>query len=192
MVLKSMLLGSPKVNCMSPSSTCRTRRCLALVALASIFLSWAAAQSSVVAAQALGGFASLLADSVEVRGEPGFDKAITFVFKRAGLPVAVLDQRQDWVRIEDTTGTSGWVNADALSRRRTGIVLPPPSGAAEPSRALRTSPRSTSDVLAYLEPGVIVGVVSCDGRACRITASGIRGFVDQDSLWGVAAGEMIK
>jgi SH3-like domain-containing protein len=34
--------------------------------------------------------------------------------------------------------------------------------------------------------------VSCDGRTCRITTSGVRGFVDQDHLWGVSAGETIK
>ncbi len=143
-------------------------------------------------AQSSPGFASLVSDNVEVREAPGFDNAVTFVFKRAGLPVAILDQRPYWVRVEDTTGTKGWVSADMLSRRRTGIVLPPPQGANEPARALRSSARSTSDVLAYLEAGVVVGVVSCDGRACRITTSGIRGFVDQDHLWGVAAGETIK
>jgi SH3-like domain-containing protein len=144
------------------------------------------------AADALAPFASLMADAVDVRSEPGLDKPITFAFKRAGLPVAVLEQRTGWARIEDTSGATGWVSSDLLSRRRTAIILPPPTGAAEPARALRASTRSSSDVLAYLEPGVIVGVVSCDGRTCRITTSGVRGFVDQDQLWGVTAGEIIK
>jgi SH3-like domain-containing protein len=143
-------------------------------------------------AQPLAPFASLMADSVDVRAEPGFDKPVSFAFKRAGLPVAVREQQNGWVRVEDTSGTSGWVAFDLVSRRRTAIVLPPPDGAAEPTRALRAASRSTSDVLAYLEPGVIVGVVACDGRACRITTSGVRGYVDQDHLWGVSAGETIK
>jgi SH3-like domain-containing protein len=144
------------------------------------------------AAQPLAPFASLVADSVDVRTEPGFDTPVSFAYKRAGLPVAVREERAGWVRVEDTSGSSGWVAMDLVSRRRTAIILPPPAGSAEPTRALRSAPRSTSDVLAYLEPGVIVGVVTCDGRACRITTSGVRGYVDQDHLWGVSAGETIK
>ena len=133
-----------------------------------------------------------MADSVEVRRDPGFDKGVTFIFKRAGLPVAVLEQRPGWVRIEDATGTAGWVAADMLSRRRTGLVLAPASTAGGTAPALRAAARSTSEVLAFLEPGVVVGVVSCDGQSCRITTSGIRGFIDQVQLWGVEAGETIK
>lgn len=180
------------MNRMSYPNTYWSRRRLGLKVLASVYLSCMAGPINDSAAQPLPGFASLVADSVEVRAEPGFDKAITFVFKRAGLPVAVLDERKDWVRIEDTSGTTGWVAADMLSKRRTGIVLAPAAAAGEPARGLRAAARSTSNVLAYLEPGVIVGVVSCDGRTCRITTSGIRGFIDQDHLWGVTAGETIK
>ncbi len=164
--------------------------------LAGIFASLtpqAAAQAQAQAqAQPLAPFASLIADSVDVRAEPGFDKPVSFAFKRAGLPVAVREQRAGWVRVEDTSGTSGWVAFDLVSRRRTALVLPPPEGAAGPTRALRAASRSTSEVLAYLEPGVIVGVVACDGRACRITTSGVRGYLDQNHLWGVTAGETIK
>ncbi len=104
----------------------------------------------------------------------------------------VLEERSEWARVQDAEGTSGWVPANLISRRRTAVVLPAPAGATDVSRAMRAAPRSTSEILAYLEPGVVVGVVGCDGRACRITTSGVRGFVDQDHLWGVGSGETVK
>jgi SH3-like domain-containing protein len=170
----------------------RCDRIAAWATLAGIFASSAPEAAAQTPVQPLAPFASLMADSVDVRAEPSFEKPVSFAFKRAGLPVAVREQRGGWVRVEDTSGSSGWVDYNLVSRRRTAIVLPPPEGAAAPTRALRAAQRSTSDVLAYLEPGVIVGIVACDGRACRITTSGVRGYVDQDHLWGVTAGETIK
>jgi SH3-like domain-containing protein len=182
---------------MPSKSSCPCRKRLAVAAVLSLTVlnipaELAAQPAPQPVSQPLAPFVSLLADSVDVRAEPGFDRPVTFAFKRAGLPVAVREQRTGWVRVEDTSGASGWVAADMVSRRRTAIILAPPAGAAEPARALRAAARSTSEVLAYLEPGVVVGVVACDGRSCRITTAGVRGFVDQDQLWGVSAGETIK
>jgi SH3-like domain-containing protein len=176
---------------MSQSSSPRQSRILALLRAAAFGVS-ALGLPVEALSQTAPGFASLMADNVEVRGEPGLEKPITLVFKRAGLPIAVLERRGNWARIQDSEGATGWVAADAISRRRTALVLSPAVGSGETSRALRSAARSTSDALAYLEPGVIVGIVECDGRICRITASGVRGFVDQQSLWGVSPGESVK
>jgi SH3-like domain-containing protein len=137
-------------------------------------------------------FASLLTDRVEARREPGADKPVTVVFSRAGMTVMVVDQAKEWVRVQDIDGVGGWIPVDLMSRRRTGVVLPHPSTTAERTIQMRASERAGSAVLAMLEPGVIVGVVACDGQACRIATAGVRGFVDQSQLWGVAAGELVK
>jgi SH3-like domain-containing protein len=173
---------------MSTPTSAKTRRRATTTLMVAVAL--AAAQPSVrTIAQPAAEFASLVSDHVELRSTPGADKVITLVFKRAGMPVKVMEERNEWARIQDAEGTGGWVAASLLSRRRTAVVLP---AIADATRTLRAAARSTSDVLAYLEPGVIVGVVACDGRTCRITTSGVRGFIDQDHLWGVGEGETIK
>jgi SH3-like domain-containing protein len=164
-------------------------RCSSLLLAA---LSWVPVAYSAQAQPAPAGFASLLTDHVDARREPGVDKPITVVFNRAGMPVKVIEQTKDWARIQDVEGVGGWVPADLISRRRTGVVLTPPPASAEKTVPMRATERTGSAVLAILEPGVIVGVVSCDGQACRITTAGVRGFVDQSQLWGVAAGELVK
>jgi SH3-like domain-containing protein len=162
-------------------------------------LAWATAMAVVSATAApaqspgpVAGYASLIADRVEVRREPGADKPVAIVFSRAGLPVAVTRHADGWALIQDSEGAGGWVRAELLSRRRTAQVLAPSSPSADKSVPLRSADRIGNAILAYLEPGVIVGIVSCNGRACYITASGVRGLVDQVSLWGVAEGETIQ
>jgi SH3-like domain-containing protein len=148
--------------------------------------------AAVEAQSAAPGFASLMTDRVEVRREPGSDKPVTIVFSRAGMPIMVVERSKEWARIQDVEGIGGWVPSVLLSRRRTGVVLAAPAASIDKTVPVRTSERSGSDVVAVLEPGVIVGVVACDGQTCKITTSGVRGFVDQSQLWGVSPGEVVK
>jgi len=137
-------------------------------------------------------YASLMTDRVEVRPQPGFDQPVAVVFRRAGMPVRVIEQVTGWRRVEDREGARGWVPADLVSLRRTAVILVPSGAPGDASVALRASDRPGGDPVALLEPGVIVGLVACDGRACRISTSGVRGYVDQRQLWGVAENEVLR
>ena len=158
----------------------------------------AAAQSPVRPLGALG-YGSLKTDRVELRPSAKADK-INLVFRRAGLPVRILEAQGSWLRIEDADNTTGWVAAELVSRRRTGLMrigfaqggdAPATLRASgDPRIAVRTTGRLGGGIVAYLEPGVIVGLVTCDGSVCEVVAAeGIRGRVDQVSVWGVDTGE---
>ena len=138
------------------------------------------------------GYASLMTDRVEVRRQPGYDQPVAVVFRRAGMPVCVAEQAKGWRRIQDRDGATGWVPESLLSLRRTAIVVALPGAGALAPVTLRGSDRSGGDPVALLEPGVVVGLVTCDGRVCRISTSGVRGYVDQKHLWGVGEGETVR
>lgn len=149
----------------------------------------ASAGSGALAAPANGLFGSLMTDRVEARSAPGLDHAVTVIFKRAGLPVRLLEASRDWLRVEDRDGTKGWVRADMVSRRRTALAIAEGSTAAAAEIPVRAEPQSSADALALLEPGVIVGITSCNGQVCKVSAGGVHGFMDQVQLWGVGATE---
>ena len=69
-------------------------------------------------------FVSLKSDEVNARVGPGADYQIAWVFRRAGLPVEVLGEFENWRQIRDSSGSTGWVNAALTSARRTAVVAP--------------------------------------------------------------------
>ena len=69
-------------------------------------------------------FVSLKSDEVNARVGPGADYQIAWVFRRAGLPVEVLAEFENWRQIRDSSGSTGWVNAGLTSARRTAVVAP--------------------------------------------------------------------
>jgi SH3-like domain-containing protein len=135
-------------------------------------------------------FVSLKADEVNVRRGPGWDHAVTWVFRRAGLPVEVLAEFESWRQVRDSEGATGWVFSTLLSGRRTSLVAP--AKKSNGSVQLYDEPSNTSTVLAKLEKGLLVNVKSCNGRWCNVTVNNADGWINQDVLWGVYPNEVIK
>lgn len=131
-------------------------------------------------------FVSLKRDEVNVRKGPGKDYGIAWIFKRAGLPVEVTAEFDNWRRIRDAEGSEGWVLHNLLSGERTAIVAPWSKDAAT---ALYRSAGDQSPVVARLEAGVLAEVHECTGDWCRVDGDGFSGWIRQSAIWGAYPGE---
>ena len=69
-------------------------------------------------------FVSLKSDPVNLRTGPGRKYPRTWVYRRAGLPVEIIQEHENWRRVRDAEGASGWIPRALLSSRRTVLVLP--------------------------------------------------------------------
>ena len=135
-------------------------------------------------------FVSLKSDRVNVRKGPSADQAIVWVFSRAGLPVEIIAESDNWRRVRDSEGADGWVFHGLLSGRRTVLVSP---WTKTPENVPLYSRKSTSaGTVAELAPSVLGNVLSCDGEWCELAIDDYSGFVQQDKLWGVYRGEVVK
>ena len=135
-------------------------------------------------------FVSLKSDKVNVRKGPSTDQAIVWVFSRAGLPVEVIAESDNWRRVRDSEGADGWVFHSLLSARRTALVTPWSKG--EEPVPLYSSNSTSSRAVAELQSGVLGNVLSCDGEWCNVSVDDYSGYVQQDKLWGVYKGEEVK
>lgn len=133
-------------------------------------------------------FVSLKPDRVTVRGGPDRDHDIAFVFTRAGLPVEITAESDNWRRIRDWEGAEGWVYHSLLSGRRTALV-----SAKKPDELVPLYDKAdvTSTLVARLQPGVLASVKHCTGTWCRISGKDFDGWVVQERLWGVYPNEKI-
>src|SRR3954454_9298523 len=140
-------------------------------------------------------FVSLKTDRVNLREGPSKDNRTAWVFQRAGLPVEIVAEFETWRRIRDAEGTEGWVLHSLLSGRRTALVTPWAKGDPAPA-SLYERADERAEVLAKLQPNVIVSVKQCTGAWCRImvaqpSARDLDGYIRQDRLWGVYPNERV-
>lgn len=138
-------------------------------------------------------FVSLKSDRVHLRQGPGFDHKVLWVFRRAGLPVEVIQEFEGWRQVRDAEGTTGWLLQSLVSGRRTALIQPWAAKAATPPQMeLRDDDSASAKAVAIVEAGVIANVRSCDGQWCYVAVGQYFGYIEQKKLWGVYDGERIK
>jgi SH3-like domain-containing protein len=132
-----------------------------------------------------GHYASLRSNKVYLREGPTFQHRILFIYERKDYPVEVLTSYETWRRVRDADGTIGWVSQTMLSDARTVLVT-------GKSRVdIRDAPYAASSVVAKAEPGVVARLKACKPQFCKISASGLTGWIERTRIWGVDAGEVI-
>ena len=134
-------------------------------------------------------FVSLKADRVNVRRGPNKDQDVRWVYTRAGMPVEITAEFENWRRVRDWEGAEGWVYHSLLSGRRTAIVVPTLKNDLVP---LYAEHDLKSAVVAKLQAGVLGSLKSCTGTWCAFSGKGFDGWIRQDRLWGAYPNEKVE
>ena len=134
-------------------------------------------------------FVSLKPDKVNVRGGPTRNHEVTWQYTRAGLPVEITAESDNWRRIRDWEGSEGWVYHSMLSGRRTAVVTAKDKDELIP---LHAKADAQAAVTARLQSGVLASVKTCTGAWCRIVGAGFDGWIAQERLWGVYPNEKVE
>ncbi|MBP1857654.1 SH3 domain-containing protein [Rhizobium herbae] len=138
-------------------------------------------------------FVSLKSKSVNLRVGPSVDYAVAWRYLKAGVPVEITQEYDNWRKIRDADGTEGWVNQALLSGDRTAVAAPWMRGkGAGIFVNMRRDPQSGGAIIARIEPGVVVHVGECNGEWCRAEAQGTDGWISQGEIWGAYPGEAFK
>ena len=144
-------------------------------------------------------FVSLKFNKVNLRVGPGRKYTINWLYRKRGLPVEIIQEFDQWRRVRDSEGTTGWVLNSQLSSRRTGIVAPwekPKIAFGETVRAAyingKGAANKDSGTVAKLQAGLMVSIGECAARWCEVEAQDTRFFLQQDHIWGVYPGEQVE
>jgi SH3-like domain-containing protein len=178
----------------APGRTLGTAFLLISAALAALFAlgctppAWAGSDT-VTSGLPVPRFVSLKADRVTVRGGPDKDHDVAWIYTRAGWPVEITAEFENWRRIRDCDGAEGWVYHSLLTGKRTAAVqLKTKTDLA----SLYQAPDMHSAVTARLQIGVLGSVKHCTGTWCQISGDGFAGWIEQSALWGVYPGEKVE
>lgn len=139
-------------------------------------------------------FVSLKAERVNMRVGPGKQYGVSWRYLRAGLPLEIIQEYDNWRRVRDADGTVGWIHGSLLSGKRTAVTSPwQRDRGDQKALQMHADPKANSDIIAYLKPGVIGEITSCDGAWCALTvkngARDLKGFATQAELWGAYPNE---
>lgn len=121
-----------------------------------------------------------------MRTGPGKNYPATWLYKRADLPIRVIETYPSWRKVQDRDGTTGWMLVNLLSDTRTAIVT------GVEARPMHESPTEQAKVRFLAEPGVVGRISDCSSQWCKLDVSGRAGYIRTDHIWGVDAGEVLE
>ena len=135
-------------------------------------------------------FVSLKADKVNMHIGPAKTYEVKWVYQRAGLPVEITAEFENWRRIRDADGTEGWVYHSLLSGRRTGMVI------AKTKDELVAGPREArrgqrGDRQARARRASARSSAAPARAGAVFHGQGFDGWIQQVRLWGVYPNEKV-
>lgn len=130
-------------------------------------------------------WAAISAGDALMRTGPGANYPATWRYRRANLPVRVLQIHESWRRVRDPDGVEGWMASALLTARRTAIVV----GEVRPMLA---EPNLSAKLAWRVEPGVVGEISKCANGWCAFDVKGKTGYIRTDGLWGVSPGEVVE
>jgi len=130
-------------------------------------------------------YVSLKTDEGNARRGPGLTHRIDWVFKRAGMPLRITAEYENWRRVEDADGAGGWMHYSLLSGSRTALVN-------TPMLDLHSLPQTGSSVVLQAESGVVARLTECQINWCRMSIEGEKGWAPKAQIWGVDADEVFN
>ncbi len=128
-------------------------------------------------------WASISASEALMRTGPAKTYPAKWLYRRADLPIKVLEVYPSWRKVQDPDGETGWMLVDLLSDTRTGIVR------GDEPRPLHEAASPGSPVRYLAQPGVVGRLNTCSGDWCEFEVGGRRGHVMKGHIWGVDAAE---
>lgn len=130
-------------------------------------------------------YVSLKSDEVNMRVGPGKRYPITWIYRRASMPVQITEEFAHWRRIKDFEDSSGWVHKGLLDGKRTALIM-------DKQQNLYANPDATSPTVMRADPLVVGKLHQCIPDWCLMNIEGHKGWIRKVDIWGVAREEVFE
>lgn len=122
-------------------------------------------------------YISVNVDNANVRTGPSTNKPVTMELFR-GYPLQVLDSKGEWYYVVDFEGDKGWIHEKITVPQNSVIVN------AKNSLNMRSNPSTKDAIIAKVDRGVVMEVISRKGKWVNVRhSSGTVGWIYGDLLW---------
>ena len=131
-------------------------------------------------------YVSLKSNDANIRVGPSMNYPIVFKYIIKNYPLKVLEEYNEWRKVEDFKKNVGWIHKSLISGTRTGIVL---SKDNENIQLLNTL---DGNVIGEIGKGNIINLEKCKINWCLVSAKNSKGWIDKKYIWGVKEKEIMK
>ena len=130
-------------------------------------------------------YVSLKSDDANIRVGPSKNYPIKIKYIIKNYPLKVLEEYEEWRKVEDFKKNTGWIHKSLITGNRTGIIL----SNEKPVKLFNTL---NGNVIGEIGKRNIVYLEKCKINWCLVSLGNFRGWMDKKHIWGVTQNEIIK
>ena len=131
-------------------------------------------------------YVSLKSNDANIRVGPSKNYPIEIKYIKKNYPLKVLEEYEEWRKVEDFKKNFGWIHKSLISGTRTGIVL------SSDNKNIKLLNTLDGNVIGEIGKGNIVNLEKCKISWCLVSAKNSKGWIDKKYIWGVKEKEIIK
>ena len=131
-------------------------------------------------------YVSLKSDDANIRVGPSKNYPIEIKYIKKNYPLKVLEEYEEWRKVEDFKKNIGWIHKSLISGTRTGIVL------SNDNKSIKLLNTLEGNVIGEIGKGNIVFLEKCKTDWCLVSSGNYKGWIDKKYIWGVKEKEIIK
>ena len=131
-------------------------------------------------------YISLKSNDANIRVGPSKNYPIQIKYIKKNYPLKVLEEYEDWRKVEDFQKNFGWIHKSLISGTRTGIVL------SNDNKTIKLLNTLNGNVIGEIGKGNIVFLEKCKINWCLVSFGDYRGWIEKKNIWGIKEKEIIK
>ena len=131
-------------------------------------------------------YISLKSNDANMRVGPSQNYPIEIKYIKKNYPLKVLEEYEEWRKVEDFNKNIGWIHKSLISGIRTGIVL------SNDNQNIKLLNTLGGNVNGEIGNGNIVFLQKCKIDWCLVSLGDFAGWIDKKYIWGIKEKEIIK
>ena len=131
-------------------------------------------------------FVSLKSDDANIRVGPSVNYPIVLKYTKANLPLKIIEEYNDWRKIEDIDSNIGWIHKSLIKGERRGIII------STDNSNVKLHNIEKGKIFGEIEVGVIVLISKCKKEWCQIQKNNTKGWVNKNYIWGTNKDEILN
>jgi SH3-like domain-containing protein len=131
-------------------------------------------------------YVSLKSNDANIRVGPSKNYPIEIKFIKKNYPLKVLEEYEDWRKVEDFQKNFGWIHKSLISGTRTGIIL------SNDNNTIKLLNTLKGNIIGEIGKGNIVFLEKCKIDWCLVSFGDHRGWTDKKNIWGIKEKEIVN
>jgi SH3-like domain-containing protein len=125
---------------------------------------------------------SIVGENVNLRSGPGINYSVKWKYG-SGFPLRVLQQKGDWLKVEDFENDTGWLHKKLTTSK--GHMIVKVNKDKNRKINIRSGPGTNYPIVGKAYYGVVFRTLKQESGWARVKHdSGLEGWIKRDLLWG--------